>query len=59
MSLEGGNPGQIGGGYLVDVARVTGEEMDTWRKENPEAFQRKYDPASGLRFDAWIEGGDR
>jgi hypothetical protein len=26
-------------------------------KQYPEAFQREYDPASGLRFDAWIEGG--
>jgi hypothetical protein len=26
-------------------------------KQYPEAFQREYDLASGLRFDAWIEGG--
>jgi trimethylamine-N-oxide reductase (cytochrome c) len=28
--------------------------MDRWRREYPEAFQRKYDPAAGLRFDAWV-----
>ena len=22
-----------------------------------EAFEREYDPASGLRFNAWVEGG--
>jgi hypothetical protein len=52
--------GQIGGGYLVEVQRVTGEEMERWRREYPEAFARKYDPAAGLRVDAWIvDGGDK
>ncbi len=51
--------GQIGSGYLVEVQRVTGEEMDRWRREYPEAFERKYDPAAGLRFDAWIVEGDK
>jgi hypothetical protein len=23
--------------------------------EYPDAFNREYDPASGLRFDAWVE----
>jgi anaerobic selenocysteine-containing dehydrogenase len=50
--------GQIGGGYLVQVAIVTGEEMDQWKKDHPEAFKRKYDPAAGLRFDGWVIGGD-
>jgi trimethylamine-N-oxide reductase (cytochrome c) len=45
-------------GYLVEVERLSGEEMDQWRRDYPEAFERKYDPAAGLRFDAWIEGGD-
>jgi trimethylamine-N-oxide reductase (cytochrome c) len=49
--------GQATSGYLVEVTRVTGEMMDTWRRENPDAFARKYDPASGLVFDAWVEGG--
>jgi trimethylamine-N-oxide reductase (cytochrome c) len=51
--------GQIGGGYLVEVAKVTAEEWETWRRDYPEAFQRKYNPDAGLRVDAWIEGGDR
>jgi hypothetical protein len=24
-------------------------------QQYPEAFRREYDPASGLRFDGWIE----
>jgi trimethylamine-N-oxide reductase (cytochrome c) len=51
--------GQIAGGYLVEVAKVTGEEWDQWRKDHPEAFNRPYDPAAGLRVDAWIEGGNK
>jgi len=32
------------------------EEMEEWKKQYPEAFAREYDPASGLRFNAWVEG---
>jgi molybdopterin guanine dinucleotide-containing S/N-oxide reductase-like protein len=46
--------GQATSGYLVNVAKVSGEEWDQWRKANPEAFQRPYDPGAGLRFDAWV-----
>jgi trimethylamine-N-oxide reductase (cytochrome c) len=46
-------------GYLVEVARVTGDEMDQWRRDYPEAFERGYDPAAGLRFDAWVVRGDK
>ena len=51
--------GQATSGYLVEVAKVTGAEWDEWRAANPEAFARAYDPASGLRFEAWVvqEGG--
>ena len=45
-------------GYLVQVEKLGMEEMDKWRREFPEAFERDYDPSSGLRFDAWIEGGE-
>jgi hypothetical protein len=30
--------------------------MDEWKTKYPEAFSREYDPASGLRFNAWVEG---
>ena len=50
--------GQATSGYLVQVERLSGAEMDQWRRDYPEAFERKYDPAAGLRFDAWVVGGD-
>jgi anaerobic selenocysteine-containing dehydrogenase len=50
--------GQATSGYLVQCARVTGQEWDEWRRDYPEAFKRKYDPAAGLRMDAWVEGGE-
>jgi trimethylamine-N-oxide reductase (cytochrome c) len=44
--------------YLVEVAKVSGDEMQKWRDNYPEAFKRDYDPAYGLLFSAWVEGGD-
>jgi anaerobic selenocysteine-containing dehydrogenase len=46
--------GQATSGYLVQVEKVTGAEMERWRREYPDAFERSYDPGGGLRFDAWI-----
>ena len=31
--------------------------MEEWMTKYPEAFAREYDPACGLRFNAWVEGG--
>ena len=47
--------GQATSGYLVEVERVSMGQMEEWRKQYPEAFEREYDPASGLRFNAWVE----
>jgi molybdopterin guanine dinucleotide-containing S/N-oxide reductase-like protein len=49
--------GQATSGYLVDVEKVTIAQMGEWRKQYPEAFEKEYDPASGLRFNAWVESG--
>lgn len=50
--------GEVTSSYLVEVEKLSWAEMEEWRKMYPEAFNRNYDPASGLRFDAWvIEGG--
>jgi anaerobic selenocysteine-containing dehydrogenase len=46
--------GQATSGYLVEVAKVTYEEMEEWKKQYPESFEREYDPDSGLRFNAWV-----
>jgi anaerobic selenocysteine-containing dehydrogenase len=53
--------GQATSGYLVDVQKICEKDYETWRKADPAsfdaAFKREYDPASGLRFNAWVEGG--
>ncbi len=49
--------GQATSGYLVQVEKVTMAQMEEWREQYPDAFERAYDQASGLRFDAWVEGG--
>ena len=48
-------PGQATSSFLVQIEKLSGAEMDEWMRLYPDAFERKYDPASGLRFDAWIE----
>ncbi|MFK5951996.1 MAG: molybdopterin-dependent oxidoreductase [Desulfobacterium sp.] len=51
--------GNVVQGYLIDVQRVTGQEMDQWRNDYPEAFEREYHPDSGLIFNAWVVGGEK
>ncbi|MBN1905993.1 MAG: molybdopterin-dependent oxidoreductase [Deltaproteobacteria bacterium] len=48
--------GQATSGFLVDIEKVTPEQMGKWMNDYPDAFNREYDPDSGLRFDAWVEG---
>ncbi|OGO24120.1 MAG: dehydrogenase [Chloroflexi bacterium RBG_16_50_9] len=50
-------PGMASSGYLAEVEKVTMVKMGEWRDKYPEAFAREYDPASGPRFNAWVEGG--
>jgi molybdopterin guanine dinucleotide-containing S/N-oxide reductase-like protein len=47
--------GMATSGYLVEVERVGMAQMEEWKEQYPEAFEREYDPASGLRFNAWVE----
>jgi trimethylamine-N-oxide reductase (cytochrome c) len=49
--------GQATSGYLVEVEKVTLAQMAEWKNHYPEAFEREYNPASGLRFNAWVEDG--
>jgi trimethylamine-N-oxide reductase (cytochrome c) len=48
--------GMVVSSFLVEVEKVSMMQMEEWRKQYPEAFEREYDPASGLQFSAWIEG---
>ena len=41
-------------GFLVEVAKVTDEEMAGWRRDYPEAFARKLDYATGVCLEGWI-----
>ncbi len=41
-------------GFLVEVAKVTDEEMAAWRRDYPEAFARKVDPDAGVCLDGWL-----
>jgi trimethylamine-N-oxide reductase (cytochrome c) len=47
--------GQATSGFLSEVEKVTVAQMKEWNKLYPDAFAREYDPASGLRFNAWVE----
>ncbi len=42
-------------GYLVKLEKVTGEMMDEWKKNYPEAFERDYDWRWGPIFTGWVE----
>jgi trimethylamine-N-oxide reductase (cytochrome c) len=51
--------GMVSCGYLVELAKVTSEEMDEWKAMYPDAFARDYDPKYGPLFFGWVEGGTR
>jgi molybdopterin guanine dinucleotide-containing S/N-oxide reductase-like protein len=50
--------GQATSGYLVDVQKVIEKDYLEWHTMDPaaydDAFKREYDPAAGLRFNAWV-----
>jgi len=49
--------GQATTSFLVDVERVSMEQYDQWKREYPEAWNREYDRAAGLKSSAWVERG--
>jgi anaerobic selenocysteine-containing dehydrogenase len=48
--------GQATSGFLVEVEKVSGEQMDEWRANYPDAFNRDYHPDYGPIFTGWIKG---
>jgi trimethylamine-N-oxide reductase (cytochrome c) len=47
--------GQATTGLLVEIEKVSLEQLEEWRNYHTEAFQKEYDPASGLQFNGWVE----
>jgi len=48
--------GMVVSGFLVEVERAN---LDELRKQYPDAFNRPYDYASGLRFDRVLDRGEQ
>ncbi len=48
--------GMVVTGFLTEVAKVTDEEMEGWKKQYPESFARKIDNACGVCLDGWMKG---
>ena len=46
--------GMATSGFLVEVAKVTDEEMEGWKRDYPDAFARKIDYASGVCLEGWL-----
>jgi trimethylamine-N-oxide reductase (cytochrome c) len=47
--------GMVVSGFLVEVAKVTDEEMAGWRTSYPEAFARNYDRDTGVSLSGWLK----
>ena len=41
-------------GFLAEVEKVTAEEWAAWKRDYPEAFERKVDDACGVCLDGWL-----
>ena len=46
--------GMVVSGFLVDVSKVTDEEMAGWKELYPEAFGREVDEACGVCLNGWM-----
>jgi anaerobic selenocysteine-containing dehydrogenase len=46
--------GMVVSGFLVEVEKVTDEEMAAWRRDYPEAFNRNHDAETGASLSGWL-----
>jgi trimethylamine-N-oxide reductase (cytochrome c) len=46
--------GMVVSSFLVQVEKVTAEEMERWRANYPEAFERNYDYKTGVTLSGWL-----
>ncbi|MDR1015439.1 MAG: molybdopterin-dependent oxidoreductase [Coriobacteriales bacterium] len=44
--------------YLVECSKLERAELEEWKRNYPEAFARDYDPAIGINYASWVEGGE-
>lgn len=51
-------PAMVVSGFLVDVQKVTDEEMNEWKEKFPESFARKRDKDCGLCVAGWLTDED-
>ncbi len=51
--------GMATSGFLVEVEKVSDEEMESWKRDYPEAFARTVHPDAGVCLDGWLIGGDK
>ncbi|MBR4953832.1 MAG: dehydrogenase, partial [Oscillospiraceae bacterium] len=59
-SMTGTNStGMAVSGFLVEVEKVTREEMEGWMRDYPEAFARKVDYDAGVCLEGWLIGDAR
>jgi hypothetical protein len=40
--------------FLVQVEKVTVEEIEGWKRDYPEAFKRNYDFNTGVTLSGWL-----
>ena len=50
--------GMVVSGFLVQVEKVTDEEMEQWKRDYPESFARPRDPATGTCLESWMISGE-
>ena len=46
--------GEATSSFLVEVEKISMEEMNDWCRDYPEVFGREYDAAAGLFVNIWI-----
>jgi trimethylamine-N-oxide reductase (cytochrome c) len=46
--------GMVVSGFLVEVEKVSDAEMAGWQRDYPDAFNRDYDPVTGVSLSGWL-----
>jgi trimethylamine-N-oxide reductase (cytochrome c) len=46
--------GMVVSSFLVEVEKVTAEEMEQWKKDYPDAFNRNYSLETGVTLSGWL-----